>query len=78
MNKNAIKLFNLGGRNHLADSVFVLQGKSYGIYMLKLVGPSECHLLDYVKTNISPKAISMASVTSLFFHWSLGDHQPGI
>ena len=55
---------------------FILQEKSYGIYMLKLVGPSECHLLDYVKTNTSPKAISVANVASLFFCWSWGDHQP--
>ena len=52
--------------------------KSYGIYMLKLVSPSECHVQDYVKTNTSPKAISVANVASLFFCWSLGDHQPGI
>ena len=36
MNKNAIKLFNLGGRNHLADSVFILQGARSKIKQISL------------------------------------------
>lgn len=43
----------------------------YGIHMLKLVDPFECHLPDYVKTNTWLKTILMASVVCVLFYWSL-------
>lgn len=58
-------------RKHNSNSVFILKKIGCGIHILKLVGPSECHLLDFVKTSISPKVISVTHVACVLFYWSL-------
>lgn len=67
-----MKWFYFGSKKTLFWLNFHTEENRLSIHILKLVGPSEYHLLDFVKTNISPKVISVTPVACVLFYWSLG------
>lgn len=73
MNKNSVKWFYFGSKKKIFWLNFHTEENRLGIHILKLVCPSECHLLDFVKTNISPNVISVTLVACVLFYWSVGN-----
>lgn len=51
-----MKSFHLGSKETYSDTIFILKKIGCSIHILKLVGPSECYLLDFCENKYLTKS----------------------